>query len=289
METPIYITKASGKSVPFSAEKLKKSLKNSGADDVLVNAILEEVTAKLYEGMSTGKIYKMAFRLLKAKGNYIAAKYNLKQGIMELGPSGYPFELFIGELFKHQGYSVLIGQTIQGKCVTHEIDVIARKTTDALMIECKYHNQSGTISDVKIPLYIQSRFKDVEQTWLSIKGNENINLIGGVITNTKFTTDAIKYGTCAGLYLLGWDYPSKKSLKEQIDASGLYPITCLTTLTKQEKQRLLDDKTVLCKSIIENSSILERQGISDKRTQAILTEVKALCMQIKQKNDSHKK
>lgn len=289
METPIYITKASGKSVPFSAEKLKKSLKNSGADDVLINTILEEVTAKLYEGMSTGKIYKMAFRLLKSKGNYIAAKYNLKQGIMELGPSGYPFELFIGELFKHQGYSVLIGQIIQGKCVTHEIDVVARKGMDALMIECKYHNQSGTISDVKIPLYIQSRFKDVEQTWLSIKGNENINLRGSVITNTKFTTDAIKYGTCAGLDLLGWDYPSKKSLKGQIDASGLYPITCLTTLTKQEKQRLLDDKIVLCKSILENPLMLERHGILAKRAQTILAEVKALCIEIKQKNDYSKK
>ncbi|MGB3946663.1 MAG: PD-(D/E)XK nuclease superfamily protein [Bacteroidia bacterium] len=289
METPIYITKASGKSVPFSAEKLKKSLKNSGADDVLVNAILEEVTAKLYEGMSTGKIYKMAFRLLKAKGNYIAAKYNLKQGIMELGPSGYPFELFIGELFKHQGYSVLIGQTIQGKCVTHEIDVIARKTTDALMIECKYHNQSGTISDVKIPLYIQSRFKDVEQTWLSIKGNENINLMGGVITNTKFTSDAIKYGTCAGLHLLGWDYPSKKGLKDQIDALGLYPLTCLTTLTNQEKQYLLDSKIVLCKTILENPVVLDKYVVLGKRSQAVLTEVKALCIEIKQKNGYGKK
>lgn len=289
MDTPVYITKASGKVVPFSAEKLRKSLQNSGADDETINSIIEDVVSKLYDGMSTGKIYKMAFRLLKQKGNHIAAKYNLKQGIMQLGPSGYPFELFIGELFKHQGYSVLIGQTIQGKCVTHEIDVIARKGMDTLMIECKYHNQSGTISDVKIPLYIQSRFKDVEQPWLSIKGNENINLRGGVITNTKFTTDAIKYGTCAGLHLLGWDYPSKKGLKDQIDALGLYPLTCLTTLTNQEKQYLLDSKIVLCKTILENPVVLDKYVALGKRSQAVLTEVKALCIEIKQKNGYGKK
>ena len=39
--------------------------------------------------------------------------------------------------------------------------------------------------------------------------------------------------------MLGWDYPVKGSLKNLIDALGLYPITCLTSLTKKEKQNIV--------------------------------------------------
>lgn len=48
-------------------------------------------------------------------------------------------------------------------------------------------------------------------------------------------TAAIKYGSCAGLNLLSWDFPKGNSLREQIDASGLYPLTYLTTLSLNEK------------------------------------------------------
>ena len=42
----------------------------------------------------------VAFNLLKANSKFVAAKYQLKRAIMELGPSGYPFESFISEVLK---------------------------------------------------------------------------------------------------------------------------------------------------------------------------------------------
>lgn len=273
----INITKSSGETAPFSSGKLVQSMQRAGASEDVALDISDKVSTKLYEGMSTKKIYRIAFDLLKKADNPLAAKYKLKEAIMELGPSGYPFEKYVAAILNHQGYRVKVGEFVKGKCVNHEVDIIAEKDNQHFMIECKYHNQRGTISDVKIPLYIQSRFIDVEATWVQIPGHGNKFHQGWVVTNTKFSTDAVQYGNCAGLKLLGWDYPNKESLREQINKSGLYPITCLTTLTKVEKQRLLDKKIVLCMELCKDHQLLMNIGISESRIEKILKEAHILC------------
>ena len=102
----ILVTKASGDKIPFIEDKLRNSLIRSGANEKQINEIFNEVSSQLYEGISTKKIYRLAFNKLKDRSKHLAARYHLKQGIMELGPSGYPFERFIGEILKQQGYSV---------------------------------------------------------------------------------------------------------------------------------------------------------------------------------------
>lgn len=274
------ITKASGKSEPFSSEKLKRSLERAGASEEKIKNIIEQVSANLYEGISTKKIYKIAFNLLKENSRPLAAKYHLKQAIMELGPSGYSFEKYIGLILQAQGYKTSVGDIVQGQCVSHEIDVIAELGHHHFMIECKYHNQPGTFSGVKIPLYIQARFKDVEAQWLKLPGHGTKFHQGWVVTNTRFSSDAIQYGKCAGLKLLGWDYPQKGSLKELIDTLGLYPLTCLTTLTKLEKESLISRKIVLCKELINHEKYLEQTGITPGRIKSVLSEVIHLCQQL---------
>src|SRR5690606_6702976 len=149
--------------------------------------------------------------------------------------SGYPFEKYVGEILKHEGYKTRVGQIVQGHCVQHEVDVIASKDDQHFMVECKFHSDQVRKCDVKIPLYIHSRFLDVEKAWEQRPGHGHKFHQGWVMTNPRFTTDATQYGTCAGLNLVSWDFPKKGSLRERIDGSGLHPITCLTTLTKKEK------------------------------------------------------
>lgn len=273
----ILVTKASGETAPFIEAKLRNSLKRSGANDKQIDEILNEVSGQLYQGISTKKIYRLAFNKLKDRSKHLAARYHLKQGIMELGPSGYPFERFIGEILKQQGYSVRVGEIVKGKCVTHEVDVIALADHHHFMIECKYHNMPGIVCDVKIPLYIQSRFKDVEAEWVKIPQHDKKIHQGWVVTNTKFSSDAIQYGNCAGLKLLGWDYPIKNSLKDIIDDLGLYPITCLTTLTHAEKQKLLDMKIVLCTEICANEKLLYDIGMNESKVKKVIEEGQKLC------------
>lgn len=274
------VTKASGIQALYDAEKLKKSLAHAGARPEVIEEIKRELEDQLYEGISTKRIYKMAFRLLKNRSRPMAARYKLKSAIMELGPSGYPFEEYVAAILKQQGYRVQTGVIVKGKCVNHEVDVIAEKDEHHFMVECKYHNHRAVVCDVKIPLYIHSRFRDLEASWVQLPGHDIKLHQGWVVTNTKFTTDAIQYGLCAGLRLVGWDFPRKGSLNETIDKLGLYPITCLTTLTITEKQRLLDDKIVLCSQICENPGLLLKISIREPRLKKVLEEGHQLCQKL---------
>lgn len=276
-KSDILITKASGKRTPFSSDKLRSSLERSGAEPELINSIMTEVEKQLYVGIPTKKIHGIAFAMLRKYSRHNAAKYRLKQAIMELGPSGYPFEKYVAEILKHNGFEIQIDVIVKGHCVNHEIDIVAKKEDKVFMVECKYHNHSGIISDLKIPLYIKARFDDVEKQWQNSPEGGTYFHQGWVITNTRFSEDAIQYGLCAGLNLMGWNFPGKGSLKDQIDSSGLHPITCLTTLSKNEKQRLLDKKIVLCKELIENSQLLLDININPAKLEAILKEANTLC------------
>lgn len=219
----------------------------------------------------------MAFRLLGQRSKHLAARYRLKQAIMDLGPSGFPFERFIARLLEHDGFAVEVGRIVEGKCVKHEIDVIALQDQKHFMVECKYHNQPGRVSDVKVPLYVQARFKDVEQQWLLLPGHGTRFHQGWVVANTRFTSDAIQYGQCAGLYLLSWDHPMKDSLREWIDRSGLYPVTCLSGLTKAEKTRILEQGVVLCQEICNAPGVLTKAGVRAERMNSVLKEGHELC------------
>jgi hypothetical protein len=270
----LIVRKASGKKEYFSFQKLRNSLLRSSASLDEAEGILNQLKSKIYEGISTKKIYSMAFRLLKNQSPHYASRYALKKGIMELGPSGFPFEKFIGEIFKYEGYRTEVGTILQGRCVTHEIDVICKKEDHIMLIECKYKNQESVAVDVKVPLYIHSRFQDLLENNLLAK--PYTKFIGWIVTNSRFTDDALAYGNCRNIQLLGWDYPFKNSLKNRIDASCLYPITCLSTITINEKKWFLEKGIVLVSEICDNKRILQKAGISEKRIDTVLNECQKL-------------
>ncbi len=268
------IIKSSGEKVVFSAAKLKRSLLRSGADEKTVGAVIREITKELYPGISTKEIYNRAFSMLKKYGKSYASRYSLKKAIYELGPSGFPFEKFIAEIMKKEGYKVKTGQFLQGKCVTHEVDVVAVKDGLKHLVECKFHNEEERNCDVKIPLYVNSRFEDIHSA-----GNQNEKKEGQgwVVTNTRFTEDAMNYGNCMGLYLLSWDYPQEASLKKRIDGQKVYPVTISTLLSLEEKQFLLERDIILASQLISNEHMLEHLGISEERRKKILNEFGSIC------------
>lgn len=271
------IIKASGEHVKFSLDKLRRSLQRTGADKETVIQILDKVRDELYQGISTREIYNRAFALLKKKKSYLASKYKLKKAIYELGPTGFPFERFVGAILRYSGYDAEVGKILQGKCVKHEIDVVAHKDNETVLIECKFHGEQGINCNVKIPLYINSRYQDVKVHWNSNLKNDTKLAKAWVVTNTRFTADALQYSKCCGLYLLSWDYPKNDALKDRIDRLGLYPITVSTLLTKREKQFLLSRDVVLCRDLLNDKFYLDHLGVSDVRQDKIIREISQLC------------
>ncbi len=267
----IQVIKGNGEAAFFDTEKLKQALQNAGAGPSEQKMIATAIESKIYNGISTKEIYKMAFDLLKRESHKIAGRYRLKNAIMELGPTGFPFEKYVGKLFETMGYQVETGVIVQGKCVQHEVDVIARKPGEMLMIECKFHSDNQTKSSVQVPLYIQSRYLDVKAAW-ELQYGKDIKYRGGVVTNTRFRDDAEDYGKCAGLLVISWDYPADTSLKSLIDKTGLHPITSLISLTKKEKQFLLEKGVILCNQLNENKLLLLEIGLTENQIKKVIRE-----------------
>ena len=271
----ITVKKASGEEELFSFHKLRNSLIKAKATIEEADRIVNVLQNKIYQGISTKKIYSMAFRILKKNAPHIASRYNLKRGLMELGPSGFPFERYISELFKIDGYKTEVGMILNGKCVSHEIDIICKKETTFMLMECKYKNIAGVSIDVKIPLYINSRFQDLLDNNLLQKPFTNFK--GWIVTNSRFTDDALAFGKCKNIEMLGWDHPFNNSLKEIIDKTGLYPLTCLTTLSDEEKKWLLEKEIILAKDIENHQKLLTKAGINSTRIKTIIDESTKLC------------
>lgn len=273
----ILVKKNSNEKETFSINKLKQSLESCGSTKKQSDNIANTIKNLVYNNITTNEIHKIAFNLLKQENTVFASKYNLKRAIFNLGPTGYPFEKLVGTLLKRKGYETKVGVILDGECVTHEIDVLAEKNGNAYAIECKFHANATINSDVKIPLYINSRFLDIQKQWNSNSNNKNNLKQGWLITNTRFTDDALRYGKCIGLSLMSWDYPLGNSIKNNIDSFGLYPITTLINLSKEEKTTLISKDIILVKELYENKIILEKMQITSGRIVNILDEVTELC------------
>lgn len=131
---------------------------------------------------------------------------------------------------------------------------------------------------------VMSRFlcTSIQGSWIykkmELRSSQNTHLKQGwLVTNTRFTTDAINYGNCIGLTLLSWDHPKNNGIPRHVDQFGLYPITTLTTLSKQEKRQLLDRGVILTMEIEQQPGILKELHLSSGKTIEVLSEVHQLC------------
>lgn len=274
----INVKKYSGEFVPFRPESLKNSLSRSGAKPQDVEFVFQNIKNQLYDGIPTQKLYQLAFDLLKSRKNSYAARYSLKKALRDLGPEGFYFEEWIAKLFEDQGFRAVTGQIIQGKSVSHEIDVLAIKDKKTLAVECKFRNDVDAKISVTTPMYYLSRANDITN---GIKHQifeaEREITECWLITNAYFTTDSVKFGEFYKMNLLSWNYPENNSLKLRVDSNCIYPITCLTQLSDKEKSILLRDKCIIVKDLLQDPSVLKSlPGYNDQKRETILQEAREL-------------
>ncbi len=271
------ITKSDGTVEEFSKEKLEASLRRSGAaSDAAVN-IAEDVARGTREGATTHDVYRRAFALLREHRRTAAARYSLKRAVLEFGPSGFPFESYLAEIFRAEGFDASTDRHIRGRCVEHEVDVVLSGRGEEIYVEAKFHNTAGFKTDLQVAMYVQARVEDIAAR---LAGGEagGVPLIRGMlVTNTKFTSLAIEYAECQKLEMLSWDYPAGRTLHDRIEAAKVYPITALSTLSRGEKASLMTDQVVLCRDLTRHEDALARAGVRGNRLSEVLVESGGLC------------
>ena len=284
------ILKADGTEDVFDVQKLEESLMLAGAGTHTASRISALVSKNVFPGIRTADIYRRAFALLRKEERAAAARYSLRRALLELGPSGHPFEDFVAKIFAKQGWKVEWRKILQGKCVAHEVDIYGTRSingteeVETMAGELKYHNDPAYKTDVKTALYVKARLDDI---WHCDPTKEKCPIDRSfLVTNTKFTSQAIAYGTCAGLELISWNYPQKGNLFDLIRETGVYPITALTTLKKSEKKVLIERGIVSCDALQEQRAVLREILFSPERVGDVLAESAGLCASSEEPQDS---
>lgn len=267
--------KADGTREPFNPAKLENSLKRSNAVPAIVADVMKHTIEELREDMTTAQIYKHAFFVLHKLSKPAARRYSLRRAVMELGPSGFPFEKYIAEIFKDKGFETLTDQQVKGACATHEVDVVAWNDSKLVMVEAKFHNELGMKSDLKVALYVKARFDDLsEETYFYGKRRKVDE--AWLVTNTKFTSAAVEYGMCKGLTMIGWNFPDKGNLQDMIEDGDLHPITCLTSISKKEIMNLVSLGVVLCKQLKGKTDLAKKAGLTPLDIQDVMEEIEQM-------------
>ena len=239
----ILVTKSHGGTEPFDAEKIKRTCMRAGLSKQEAEKISSEIEKKIYNGITTKEILKMVLSALKKQNQPAAARYNLESALLRLGPAGFGFETFFGEVLFNHGYSFKTDQLVRGASgVMHEIDVVAEKDGKKFLVEAKYHNAPGIFTGLHEALYTWARFLDISARTKEFSGS-------WLVSNTKFSSDAIRYANFTGLKLVGWHYPKTESLQFLIESKKLYPITLLSNLSREEEQKFSDAGIMLLKDL----------------------------------------
>ncbi len=283
MNPTFSVTKSNGQKELFDEHKLVTSLKKVGANEPVINQIVKEINGEMWDGMPTTDIYSRAFALLRQNHHPTAVKYSIRRALFELGPDGFPFEKFMARIFRLWGYETVTDQVLKGTCVEHEVDVVAWKGAELAMAEAKFHNELGLKSDLKVALYVKARFDDLAEQTFDFGGEKRQLSKNGrwLATNTKFTEAAVKYAECVGLKMIGWNYPAQGGLHQVIEQNGLHPITCLTSLSHDQKKDLIGRDVLACVDLIGTPQILGEIGVKAAAAEAVLTEAQLIVEQAK--------
>lgn len=250
------ITKFDGSKQPYDEDKIRSSATRVGVPSDLQEQMLVTIRDRLYDGITTKEIFDMIKEFLQNSSSpHLAMKYNLKEALAQLGPSGYPFEKYIALLLVELGYTTKTNQIIEGSCVSHEVDVLAVKDGTTYFIEAKFHKSPAQRSDVRISLYIKARYDDLASAW------PNGPTRPWIITNTRFSTDAIKYSQCQNIRLTSWGYPKGEGIMDLIEQTHLHPVTIIDALSKDDKARLMASGVVACRQLLDpaNHSLLPKK------------------------------
>ncbi len=273
---PVSVTKADGTRQLFDREKVVRTCLRMGATKAVAGSIAEEIETRMYDGIETKEILQMIFRQLRKHKPVVKHQIDLRKALGLLNPAP-DFELFVRILLREHGYEVTPNQIIRGRCVEHEVDAIARKNGETLIVEAKHHFNYHTPTSLDVSRISRAVFEDVTEGYELGLNDLKIDR-AMIVCNTKLSEHAKRYAECRGIYHIGWSSPPNHDLQTMIEEKQLYPITYLRRLNQVTRRKLVSNKIVLLKQLTEKApEELRRQtGISKKNFESLLRKARAI-------------
>jgi len=270
----VFVTKADGSRQLFDREKVAKTCLRMGANRRIAYEVADEVEARLYDGMPTSKVLQLIYRLLRKHTPAVRHFLDLRKGL-SLMVSKPEFEKFVQVLLAHHGFEVSPNQVIRGKCVGHEVDAIARKDGVSYFVEAKHHSNYHTPTGLDESRIARAVLEDVTDGFALGKNDVKIDR-AMIVTNTRYSEHAKRYGKCRDILQIGWSSPKTLALQNMIEEKKLYPLSCIKGLDSEIKMKLVISGYVLMKQLVEENplKIARKTGIARKNIQRIIEKAK---------------
>ncbi|MCS7200896.1 MAG: restriction endonuclease [Patescibacteria group bacterium] len=264
------VIKANGEREPYQKEKIINSLQKIGAERGLIDEVISFLERTLPSTTTTKDIFNKIYSFLEGRNKKLRVKYNLKKAISLLGPAGYSFEKYFSKILEHHGYHVQTNIFLKGRCLSYEIDIFASREEIDYLIECKFHQFLNKKNDIKTILYVYGRYLDLRE-----KFNKGVLWL---VTNTKFTSETIKFANCYDIKLTSWNYPLTSNLPLLIETKHLYPVTILTCCYKKVFSQLVRADIILIEDLLnkERRFLKKITSLSDEELERIIKEAEML-------------
>ena len=274
------IIKASGERESFNRAKIRNSVIHAGVPAKEADEIIEKALRAISPPITTKKLFRAVKKYLRTESPRSNIRYRIKDAIYALGPTGYPFERYVAKILQQQGYEVKVGQIVQGRCVSHEVDVVATKGKHCYMVECKFHHKGKTHSNIRTALYVHARFLDIKRAYAESEMRK-MGLIpkGMLVTNTRFSSEAVRYSECVGLKAIGWKHPVGESLEKIIEHGKTYPVTALPSVNRKNVGVLLKHDIVTVKDLEKISAVAlsKATGFDVKESLRMIKQAYSIC------------
>ncbi len=253
------ITKADGTQQPFDREKIIRTCLKMHASREDAEEIADKIVQRVYNGIPSKKVLRMIFFFMKDYSSIVRHQVDVRLAVSLMRPKP-DFEHFVGLLLSEMGYEVLERQgagsdlMIQGKCIEHEVDAVAKKPGTVVYVEVKHHYDMHSFTPLAVCLEVRSTFEDLQDGFKM--GRNRLDFTAAmVVCNTKFSEHAIKYAHCRGIGHIGWGGPDDHpSLGQLIDRYKLDPITVIKRLDRTTQGRL-GDKGIVTLRQLANADI----------------------------------
>ena len=267
------IVKRTGEAELFDPEKLCSSIIKAGASENLTQQVCSIVSDSIDSGMSTEKIFNLTRRYLMEFDPGLAAIYSLDRGLSALGPSGFIFEQYVSAMFTEMGYKSSTSHYVQGEAVQHEVDVVAEKGNVVFVVEAKYRNDFKSKTHINQVMYADARIQDIQRR--ARQDGDTREYYMWVVTNTRFTDNAINYVSKRDVQLLGWDFPKYINLKKIAYEKKLWPVTVLPSITKSVLKQCAREHLLLVRHLhpMTPQELQKRFNINERLAKKLEQEV----------------
>ncbi len=243
----VFVTKFDGARQPFDRNKVVDTCLKKGVDREAAETIADTIESKAYDGIPTKKILQMIFAALKTHRPAIKHQINLREAISLLRPKP-DFENFVQLLLGEYNYKVIPNRIVRGKCIGHEIDAIANKNDETILVEIKHHFDHHTRTHLDVSRQVRATFEDLTEGFGL--GLNSVNFSKALIVcNTKFSESARQYAKCRGIACVGWNSPPEHGLERMIEEKNLHPITLIKGLDAKTEEKLGDNGVLLVRQL----------------------------------------